>query len=64
MDTNRQQLHELIDVVDKSELNVIYHLLLKFIPEDVPTSEESIAINEGRAEIARGEFVSHEDIQW
>jgi len=64
MNVNRQQLHELIDIVDSKELNIVYHLLTKFIPEDLPTPEEIVAIKKGREEIARGEFVRHEDINW
>jgi len=64
MNVNRKQLHDLIDVVDDSEINVIYHLLTKFIPEDTPTTEEINAIQIGRESIARGEVTRHDDIDW
>jgi predicted transcriptional regulator len=64
MVANRQQLHDIIDVVDQSELNVLYHVLIKFMPETEPLPDEVEAIRKGREEILRGEVVSHEDIDW
>ena len=64
MNANRQQLHDIIDIVDPKELNVLYQVLIKFIPEDEPTIDEIEAIRSGREEIKRGETVSHDDIDW
>ena len=64
MVASRQQLHDIIDVVDQSELNVLYHVLIKFMPETEPLADEVEAIRKGREEILRGEVVSHEDIDW
>ena len=64
MNANREQLHELIDIVDVSEFDVIYHLLTKFIQEDTPTPDEVRAIRAGRESFERGEFVRHEDVPW
>ena len=64
MSVNRQQLHDIIDVVDTKELNVLYRLLIKFMPEDDPMPDEVKAIHKGREEIRRGETVNHNDINW
>jgi len=64
MVATRQQLRDIIDVVDTSELNVLYQVLVKFIPEAVPLPDEAEAIGLGRDEIKRGETVSHDDIDW
>lgn len=64
MNATRQQLHEIIDIVDPNELNILYRLLVKFIPEDNPTPDEIEAIRIGREEFERGETVSHNDINW
>ncbi len=64
MNVKREQLHELIDVVDVSEFDVLYRLLAKFIPEDQPTRDEIQAIQAGRDAFMRGEYVGHEDIDW
>ena len=64
MNVNRQQLHNIIDVVDSRALDVLYQVLIKFMPEDDPTPDEIEAIRIGREEIKRGETVSHDDIDW
>lgn len=64
MAERRQQLHDIIDVIDTKELDILYQVLIKFIPEDEPTPDEIEAIRKGREEIRRGETVSHDDINW
>ena len=64
MDTQRKQLHDLVDIVDISEYETIYHWLMKFIPEDTPTEDEIQAIKKGKQEIFNGEFVNQNDIDW
>jgi hypothetical protein len=64
LNVNRQHLHNIIDVVDSQALDVLYQVLIKFIPEDEPTPDEIEAIRIGREEIRRGETVSHDDIEW
>ena len=64
MNATRQQLHSLIDAVDSRELNVLYQVLIKFIPMDEPFPDELEAIEMGRKELIRGETVSHADIDW
>ena len=64
MNVNRQQLHNIIDVVDSEALNVLYQVLVKFMPEEEPTPDEIEAIRMGREEIKRGETVNHNDIDW
>jgi hypothetical protein len=64
MDVNRQHLHNIIDSVDLKELNVLYQILIKFMPEDEPTIDEIEAIRIGREEINCGETVNHNDIVW
>ena len=64
MNVSRQQVHELVDIINPSELNIIYHVLAKFIPEDIATPDEIEAIQIGRDEFLRGETVSHDDIDW
>ena len=60
----RQQLRDIIDVVDSNELGVLYQILIKFIPETIPMPDEIEGIRLGRDEIHRGETVSHDDIDW
>ena len=64
MTVTRQQLRDIIDVVDPKELNVLYQVLIKFIPETVPLPDEIEAIQLGRDEICREETVTHDEIDW
>jgi len=64
MVATRQQLRDIIDVVDSRELSVLYQTLVKFIPESTPMPDEIEAIQLGRSEIERGETVSHDEIDW
>lgn len=64
MTATRQQLRDIINIVDTEELGVLYQVLIKFIPESVPLPDEIEAIRLGRDEIRRGETVSHDEIDW
>jgi len=64
MTATRQQLRDIIEIVDSNELSVLYQILIKFIPEAVPMPDEIEAIRLGREEISRGETVSHDEIDW
>jgi hypothetical protein len=64
MTATRQQLRDIIDVVDSNELGILYQVLIKFIPESIPMPDEIEAIRLGRDEIRRGETVSHDEIDW
>ena len=64
MSATRQQLRDIIDIVDSSELGLLYQILIKFIPESAPMPDEIEAIRLGRDEIRRGETVSHDEIDW
>lgn len=64
MSPTRQTLHTLIDIVDTNEIGILYQLLLKFVPEDTATADEVIAINIAEQQLANGEIVSHNDIDW
>lgn len=64
MDVQRKYLHDLVDIIDISEFKTLYSLLIKFIPEDIPTNEEIEAIKIGEQSIKNGEFVNHNDIDW
>lgn len=64
MSVSRQQLHDLVDIVDASEYDLAYRLLTKLVEEDVATPDEIEAIREGRKDFEQGRTVKHEDINW
>ena len=61
---NRQALHALVDIVDDTEIETLYRVLIKFVPEDTPTLDEIKAINEAHSQFKKGEYISHQDINW
>jgi len=64
MSVNRQHLHALVDAVAVEELNIVYHVLTKFIPEDVPLPDEIAAIAVGREAIQCGDVFRDDEIDW
>ena len=64
MSVNRQQLHDLVDVIAVEELNIVYHVLTKFIPEEMPIPDEIAAIEAGREAVQRGEVFRDDEIDW
>ena len=64
MNINRQPLHDLVDVVAVEELNIVYHILTKFIPEEMPMPDEIAAIAAGREAAQRGEVFQDDEIDW
>lgn len=62
--TTLQQLHRLVDIVNPAEYDIVYKLLLKFIPETDPLSDEIEAIERLDAAIASGDTIKHGDIDW
>ena len=64
MSISRKQLHDLVDIVDASEYDLAYRLLLKLVEEDAAAPDEAEAIREGRDEFARGETVPFDAVDW
>ena len=67
MNTNTitlKQLHNLIDIVNPAEYDIIYKLLTKFISEAEPLSDEIEAIKRLDNDIAKGNTVSFHDVDW
>ena len=44
---SRQELHSLIDTVNEKEIDLLYALILKFIPSGNPLPDEIEAIRQG-----------------
>lgn len=60
----KELLHTLIDMVPDSDSDLLYHILLKFIPSDVPTEDEVEAISNARESITKEGTVSFDSIDW
>ena len=59
---SRQELHSLIDTVDEKEIDLLYALILKFIPSDNPLPDEIEAIMQGEEDYKNGDIFSHEEV--
>ncbi|MDD3138651.1 MAG: hypothetical protein PHX08_06740 [Lachnospiraceae bacterium] len=57
----REALHGLIDNVDENEIETVYRVLLKFVKEEEPLTDEIAAIKTAKEQVANGEIYSHED---
>lgn len=61
---SKEVLKDLIDMIDDENIDEIYQVLIKFIPEDQPLPDEIEAISRGKKELENGEAKNLEDIQW
>ena len=59
---SRQELHSLIDTVNEKEIDLLYALVLKFIPSDNPLPDEIKAIRQGEEDYKNGDIFSHEEV--
>lgn len=61
---SRETLKSLIELVPNDDIDVLYRVIVKFIPEDTPTLEEVKAIEEANKSIAEHGTVPHDAINW
>lgn len=61
---SRDALRNLIEMVPEEDIEVLYKVIIKFIPEDKPERDEIEAIEEGRRDRMENGTVSHKDIDW
>lgn len=59
---SRETIKNLIDMIDEKDIDTIYKVILKFIPETLPEPDEIEAIAEAKADTST--TISHEDIHW
>ena len=59
---SKEVIKGLIDLIPEEDIETIYKVIIKFIPEVTPTPEEVRAILEAKED--NGPMVSHEDIDW
>lgn len=59
---SKEVIKGLIDLIPEEDIETIYKVIIKFIPEVTPTQEEVRAILEAKED--NGPMVSHEDIDW
>lgn len=60
----KEILKSLIDMIDENDTETIFRVLIRFVPEDTPLSDEIEAIKKADKEITNDKLTSHEDINW
>ncbi len=58
----REAVKNLIDMIPDEDIEIIYRVLVRFIPEDKPLPDELEAIAEAKADTS--ETIPHEAINW
>lgn len=61
---SKEMLKNLIDLIDDSDTETIYKVLIRFIPETIALPDEVDAIAVANESITKYDMVSHEDIDW
>ena len=61
---SKETLKNLIELVPENDIDVLYQVIIKFIPEVEPESDEIAAIMEGRKDREENGTVPHEAINW
>ena len=60
----RKQLDDMINCLPEQEQLLLFEVVKRFVPDDVATATDLEDIQSARTEYARGETVSHENIDW
>lgn len=61
---SKETLKNLIELVPENDIEVLYRVIVKFIPEEPPLPDEIEAIIEGRRDRTEHGTVPHEAIDW
>lgn len=61
---SRETLKNLIELVPESDIDVLYKVIIKFIPEVEPEPDELAALLEGRQDRKENGTIYHNDIDW
>ena len=61
---SKEMLKNLIELVPEEDVEVLYKVIIKFIPEEVPEPDEIEAILEGRKDRAKNGTIPPDAINW
>lgn len=59
---SRETIKYLVDMIPEEDIETIYRVLIRFVPEDEPTQDEIEAIAEAKADTEP--TIPHEAINW
>lgn len=61
---SREMIKGMIELVPEEDIQTIYNVIVKFIPEDAPLADEIEAIERANRSITENGTVSHDAINW
>ena len=61
---SKEMLKGMIELVPDEDIETIYNVIVKFIPEDAPLPDEIEAIERANSSIADNGTIPHEAIKW
>lgn len=61
---SKEMLKNLIDVIAEDDVDTIFKILIRFIPEDEPLPDEIKAIEAANKSIRENGTIPHEAINW
>lgn len=61
---SKEMLKGLIDLIDDSDMETIFQVLVRFVPEDKPLPDEVEAIARANQSIAENGIVGYDAIDW
>lgn len=61
---SKEALKNLIELVPESEIDTLYKVVIKFVPEVVPEPDEIEALLEGRRDREENGTIPHDAIDW
>ena len=61
---SKETLKNLIELVPDEDIETLYKVVIKFIPEDKPLDDEVKALEKANKSIEENGTVSHESIDW
>ena len=60
----KEMLKGLIELVSEEDIETLYNVVVKFIPENVPLPDEIEAIERADKSIAKNATVPHDAVDW
>ncbi len=61
---SKEMLKNLIELVPEKDIDTLYRVIVKFVPEVIPEPEELEAIRTGRKDREMNGTIPHEAIDW
>ena len=60
----RERLVEMIDCIPEKEQILLFEIAKRFVSDDIASADDLTAIKAAREDLANGETVSHNEINW